>query len=64
MSKLTSTDLNSDATILDPTGGTKWGGNISINFVPENTEFIYISASDNKCYKGDFTKGFQILEEV
>ena len=64
MSELTNNQKDSSTTVLDPTGGTKWGGNITLSLVPESTEFVYISPSDNKCYKGDFTKGFQNLEEV
>ena len=64
MSELTSTDEKLSTTVLDPTGGSAWGGNITLSFKPVSTGFIYTSPSDNKCYKGDFTKGFQNLEEV
>ena len=64
MSELTSTDEKLSVTVLDPTGGSAWGGNITLSFKPVSTGFIYTSPSDAKCYKGDFTKGFQNLEEV
>ena len=63
MSELTGTNEDLSVTLLDPTGGGKFGGNITLTVKPKDNIVRYVS-SDGKCYKGDLSKGTQNLVEV
>jgi flagellin-like hook-associated protein FlgL len=53
---------DSAITVLDPTGSV-WGGNFGFSIQPKTPIFRYTSPT-GKSYIGDFSKGFQLLEEV
>ena len=63
MSELTSTNEDLSVTLLDPTGGGKFGGNITLTVKPKDNIVRYVTP-DGKCYKGDLSKGTQNLVEV
>ena len=63
MSELTGTNEDLSVTLLDPTGGGKFGGNITLTVKPKDTIVRYVTP-DGKCYKGDLSTGTQNLVEV
>ena len=67
MSQLTEIVEDLSVTILDPTGGTQFGGNITLSVRPVDTKIRYVSPNTEKCYEGDLstiTNGVLILQEV
>ena len=67
MSQLTETVEDLSVTILDPTGGTQFGGSITLSVRPVDTKVRYVSPNTEKCYEGDLstiTNGMLILQEV
>jgi len=67
MSQLTETVEDLSVTILDPTGGTQFGGSITLSVRPVDTKVRYVSPNTEKCYEGDLstlTNKLLILQEV
>ena len=55
---------SSGTTIGDPGGGLVFDGSVNFSIQPKTTIFRYTSPSTGKCYQGDFSIGFQLLQEV
>ena len=67
MSQLTEIVEDLSVTILDPTGGSQFGGSITLSVRPVDTKIRYVSPNTEKCYEGDLsaiTNGMLILQEV
>ena len=67
MSQLTEIVEDLSVTILDPTGGSQFGGSITLSVRPVDTKIRYVSPNTGKCYEGDLsaiTNGMLILQEV
>ena len=67
LSQLTEIVEDLSVTILDPTGGSQFGGSITLSVRPVDTKIRYVSPNTEKCYEGDLsanTNGMLILQEV
>lgn len=63
MDELNMSNISDSAiTVLDPSGEI-FGGNFGFTVQPKTTIFRYTSLT-GKCYQGDFSLGFQLLQEV
>ena len=64
MSELDLNDISSSGTTLvDPTGGSLFGGSINFSIQPINKLIRYTSPS-GKCYVGEVSSTFSLLQEV
>ena len=59
----TSAMVESSTTIVDPTGGSLFGGTITLTVQPKNLIIRYTSPNGT-CYQGNLSGSFQTLEEV